>query len=122
MINERIYSILSSALTYTIRPIVLKQKDELPAITYQVEIDHDKTFDGNADLKVARVELNVYATTLSEAKTINTELRAAMAGVSGVAAGITVFNLYVEREIEDFETEQYEYRINTVFLVNYSEG
>jgi len=124
MIREKIYTVLNDALGSTvnaIRPLVLKQKDELPAITYDVEIDHDVTFEGNTSFKKATLEINIFTNSLVDATGINRSLKTAVATVAGVYTGITIFNIYIVREIELFESEEREYRINTQFIVNYSE-
>ena len=127
MIGERIYSVLStdSALlisTSVIRPIILQEQDDLPAITYQVAIEHEHTFEGTTDLKRATLETNIYAKTISTVKSINTELLTAIQSVVGTGSGVTVFNVLVDRVIEDYETEEHEFRINTQFIINYKEG
>ena len=127
MISERVYSILSAdapltASTNVIRPIVLRESDELPAITYQLSTEYDSTFDGVSTLKKSIAEINVYARTLSEAQSINDELKTSMANVAGIGSGVNVHSVFISREIEDYETEQDEFRINTQFSINYNEG
>ena len=127
MIRERIYQTLAndaglSALVTVIRPIVLNQSDALPAITYQIEKQHDFTFEGNSGLVRVTLELNVFADDLATAEEINSALQTALDALPGVENGESIYNVYLERELEAHDLEQGEYRINTQFIVNYSEG
>lgn len=126
MIRERIYQKLSenvdlAAAINEVRPLVLEETDELPSLTYQIEIQHDNDYDGVSNFKKAILETNVYSSNLQEAKTVNALLKTAAATISGVETGLTVFNIFPSREIENFDSDEREFQINTQFTISYRE-
>ncbi len=126
MIRERIYQKLSenvdlAAAINEVRPLVLEETDELPSLTYQIEIQHDNDYDGVSNFKKAILETNVYSSNLQEAKTVNALLKTAAATISGVETGLTVFNIFPSREIENFDSDEREFTINTQFTISYRE-
>ena len=124
MIRAKVYKVLSSSvggIVNKIRPIVLKLGDELPSVTYQTEKKFDHIFDGESGFEKATIEINVYATSLKQAYTISKTIGTALSASTGAELDLTIFNVIKKREIEGFEPEDDEYRINTQFLINYTE-
>ena len=126
-LKEKIYSTLSTdialaASTQAIRPIKLEKKDNLPAITYQVQVDPDHTFDGESGFAQALAEINIYAKKQSQTESIFQELKAAIVKLPGSYAGIRIHNLFTRRVVEDFESTEDEFRINVQFTINFTEG
>lgn len=127
MIHEKIYSSLLadpsvSGLTSTIRPIFLEQGDTLPAITYQIDFDHAYVFEGQSSLLTATVEINVMATSLVSAHELTGYVKTALKNTEGVDANFIIYQVRVAREIEDFESDPEEFRINLQFTIQYSEA
>ncbi|HEG43246.1 MAG TPA: DUF3168 domain-containing protein [Phycisphaerales bacterium] len=96
-IEKAIYSLLSgdptlSALVGTrIDPMIVPQGTAMPAVTYmQIPSWRDNTLDGPSGLVRSRWQINCWALTTAEARTVSNAVRQAIAGYSGSGTGVVI--------------------------------
>ena len=125
MIADKIYSTLSSAASLSsavIRPIILSQSDPLPGITYHLSKSPDEVFEGESGYQTGELEINVYDKTLASANVLSDAVKSEMLLMVGVDIGIKIYKVRLTRQIDDYESDPVEYRVNMQFTINYSEG
>lgn len=79
-------------------PIPLPQNSPLPAITFQrIDADEEVCHDGASNMTLARFQLDVWASSYTDARTVAVQARKAFQGWSGgTYAGVEVFESEVE--------------------------
>ena len=111
-----------TASVNAIRPIVLEQGDELPAITYQrSNNDTDYTFEGESGFKRLSLTVNLGVNSLIQSNAISKDVKRVMYGMKGVHNNITIHNVFVDREVDNFQYDDKEYQTNLIFIINYKE-
>ncbi len=103
MIEKAIYSLLASNSAITdlvssrIYPMVRRQTDELPAITFQIiSSPRGYTFDGPMGLVRARVQINCYADDPLEAANISEIVRKSLEGFQGSPEDVRIESMMLE--------------------------
>ena len=89
-----------------IYPVRALRGASLPYITYQrISTVRRHPLDRPTDLADARVQVDCWAGSYAEAKTLAAAVRSALAGYRGTAGGVTVQWMGLEGEADDVEIE-----------------
>ena len=117
-INAGVAAIVSSR----IYPLVMAQKTALPAITYQTTaLKPDRNMAGNTGRMTATIQLNAWAETYIEVKTLAEALRAALNDYSGAMGSDTIQRSGVESETDGWDEETGFFRVGMQVKIIYYE-
>ena len=87
-----------------IMPSPLRQNATLPAITYQlISVQDDILHDGPLGLPMPRIQLDCWATSYAEAKTLGAAVKVAIHAYKGMMGTVQVEQATVENVIDAFE-------------------
>lgn len=105
-----------------IYPIVMAQKTTLPAITYQTtSLKPDRNLGGNTGRMTATIQLNAWAETYTEIKSLAEALRSALNDYSGAMGSDTIRRSGVESETDGWDEETGYFRISMQITIIYYE-
>ena len=97
------YASVSALVGTRVRSTQLRQSDTLPAIVYHnIGIQRNYQHDGQSTLSNGRVQVECYAANAKGAKDLAEEVRQALSGFTGQAAGVYVRSCLLENESDDF--------------------
>jgi hypothetical protein len=82
-IEQQIYTALSAIASGRVYPLVIPEKSPMPAIAYlRIASTPENTLDGGATIDQIRIQVDTYANTYAEAKTVSASVRTAMESAS----------------------------------------
>lgn len=108
--------------------VELPRKPRYPSVTIaQVSVPEDETdHDGNTVFETARVQIDVYAGTLSEARNVSDLLKGGFSGLhhkqigaGNPDGGLFVFSCFRDNEFVTKEPEIKQWRITHDFLISF---
>jgi hypothetical protein len=119
ILEESIHAILTNSASVAdivgngVYPMVIPQRGKLPAVTYmRVSSQYDTSVDGTGSRLTARVQIDCWCRSYSEAKRLSEAVRNAM-----VAAGHLV-----QSERDGFEDDLYIYSVGMDFSCRHKEA
>ena len=111
-----------TALGPRIYPLTAPPEAARPfAVMTRVSTVRDQALDGPGGLARARLQLDIYAATVLQARSISTAVRAALDGFSGAASGVTIHRIALDGEQEQFDAPGDLYRTILDLLVWFAE-
>jgi len=114
---------VAAIVSTRVYPLVMAQKTTLPAITYQTTaLTPDRTLDGNTGRITATIQINAWAETHVEVKSLAEALRLALNDYSGAMGSDTVQRSRVESEKDGWDDETQFYRVSMQITVIYYEA
>jgi hypothetical protein len=128
LLDEGLYTYLStyaglvSLVSTRVYPFVIPEGATLPCVTFQRidtprELTHDTSGIGSS-LAHPRFQFDAWATTLSSAKAIGEQIRAALSGKTGsIATGVTINASLVDNERPSYEAETKLFRNSLDFII-----
>lgn len=103
-----------------IYPLVLPQKPELPAITYQtISAVRSYHMQGEDGLPAYRVQIDAWASTMADADALGVQVRDCLSGFKGDADGTEMRGIFFDTERSFYESEPKLYRVSQDFIVWY---
>lgn len=103
-----------------IYPLVLPKNEDVtyPAITYQ-EISLRGTFShsGDESLDLPRYQIDCWAETVAEARSLARAVRAALAGIVHTSDGETFRGGFLDNEDEGYDDEARKYRVRADYML-----
>ena len=82
-IEQDIYTALSGIAGGRVYPLVIPENSTMPAISYlRIASTPENTLDGGATIDQIRIQVDTYAKTYAEAKTVSASVRSAMESAS----------------------------------------
>ena len=127
MIEAAIRSILIAddtvkALTTRVYPVALPQSPQYPLILYtKITGMRDHHLQGPSGHAHPRFQIEAWAKTYTEAKTLADAIREALDGYSGTAAGTKIGSCLIESEQDIYESEVEAFRVIMDFFVWHEE-
>lgn len=112
-------AIIGAAPNTRFYPVQLPQEPTLPAASYQI-VSEDRPHSsqqGPLKLVAARVQVDTWALTQSDAYALAEEIRKVLDGYVGTSAGVVFQNIVLDATREFFETEPDEYRVSRDYRV-----
>lgn len=95
-----------------IYPSLLPEDETLPAISYfRVSTVRDPKMGADSLVVQARIQVDCHASSYSAAKDLRDAVRTAVQRYSGTVGGVTIQQIFIEGERDDFEPKN---RIHTV--------
>lgn len=127
-IEDGLYSYLTNnagvkaIVASRVYPLVIAQKTALPAITYQTSsLKPDRNLSGNTGRMTATVQLNAWAETYTEVKSLAEALRSALNDYSGAMGSDTIRRSGVESETDGWDEETGFFRVSMQITIVYTE-
>ena len=127
MIEAAIRSILIAddtvkALTTRVYPVALPQSPTYPLILYtKITGMRDHHLQGPSGHAHPRFQIEAWAKTYTEAKTLADAIREALDGYSGTAAGTKIGSCLIESEQDIYESEIEVYRVTSDWFIWHEE-
>jgi len=127
MIEAAIRSILIAddtvkALTTRVYPVALPQSPQYPLILYtKITGMRDHHLQGPSGHAHPRFQIEAWAKTYTEAKTLADAIREALDGYSGTAAGTKIGSCLIESEQDIYESEIEVYRVTSDWFIWHEE-
>lgn len=113
---------VSAIVASRIFPLVMAQKTTLPAITYQTSsLKPDRNMGGNTGRMTATIQLNAWAETYTEVKSLAEALRSALNDYSGAMGSDTIRRSGVESETDGWDEETGFFRVSMQITIIYIE-
>lgn len=110
MIEQDIFNALKSLVSNRVYPLVMPQSPTYPAIVYnRIANTAQNTLEGGSSLDQVRMQIDVYATTYSAAKTLSDQVRSAMEAAA--------FKGTLQTDQDFFEPDVNLYRVSLDFYV-----
>ncbi len=82
-IEQDIYNTLKTLASGRVYPLVIPEKSVMPAITYlRIAYTPENTLDGGATIDQIRIQVDTYANTYAESKTLANSVRSVMESAS----------------------------------------
>ena len=101
-------------------PLKLPQNPTYPAITYQVISDQsEKLLEGPDRIRRARVQIDVWAATISTCQTITNYIRSLLDGQDNTQGNIRFRSAWTENEQDIYEESIEKYRILSDYMITY---
>jgi hypothetical protein len=110
MIEQNIFNALKGLVSNRVYPLVMPQNGQVPAIVYnRVASTAQNVLEGGASIDQIRFQVDTYANTFADAKTLAAQVRSAMEQAS--------FKATLQTDQDFFETELKYYRVSQDYYV-----
>lgn len=109
-IEQNLFTALSSLASSRVYPLMAPEKVATPYIVYtKVAATPENTLDGGASIDLVRMQIDIYESNYSSAKSLSDAVRSALEGVSIKAA--------MQSEFDFFEPDLHIYRVSQDYLI-----
>lgn len=115
---------IAAIVSNRIYPVQLPQEFTLPAITYQlISNQRIHAIDGPIGVAIPRVQIDCYADTYSEVKTLADKVRITFDGFRGsIATETDIGGIYLESEQDIYSADTEIYRVSMDFMIPHGES
>ena len=111
---------ISAQVGTRVYPVKLPQNPTYPAITYQVISNQsEKLLEGPDRIRRARIQIDVWAATISSCQTITNFVRTLLDGQDNTQGDIRFRTAWTENEQDIYEESIEKYRILSDYLITY---
>jgi predicted PurR-regulated permease PerM len=121
----KVYSGLSALISTRVYPLTVPQSGTLPALAYQsISTERVHAFQQDTGFASKVMQISSWGATLSSAKAVAAQARAALQNFSGTMGGIggvTVNAVLIESEMDDYDEASKSYVVHQEYEIWYQE-
>jgi hypothetical protein len=113
---------LTNLVSNRIYPVVLPENPTYPAVTYQrISAVRASAMSTDTGLVQTRVQVSIWSTLYSEAKSVKEQVRAALQRWRGTVLGLVIEDTFIENETDLYQPEIPVYHLPVDATVHYVE-